>query len=185
MPLPRFELGSRTDLVLAGYKPAALPLSYRGVHYAIGNSQSAIRNILVGPARLELATPRLRGECSAFELRTPNWRGRRDLNPRPLDRQSSALPSEPRPLSCSRRRKRRINELQLPRSCIPTLSSRDSYRPGQVRTAGHTVIGRVLFQLSYGPVFKNWLRGKESNLQSPESESGVLPITPPRNNLLG
>ncbi len=36
MPLPGFEPGSRTNLVLAGYKPAALPIELQGQQQWIG-----------------------------------------------------------------------------------------------------------------------------------------------------
>ena len=59
---PRLELGSRTDLVLAGYKPAALPIELpertycesrtanMGSEFQIRNSKFDIRNpFLVRP----------------------------------------------------------------------------------------------------------------------------------------
>jgi hypothetical protein len=65
MPRPRLELGSRTDLVLAGYKPAALPIELpERTLLRIGdlNFRFAIRN-------------------SIFAI--PSWCARRDSNPPP------------------------------------------------------------------------------------------------------
>ena len=48
---PRFELGSRANPALTGYKPAALPIELRERH----------RKNIMGPVRLELTIDGVKG----------------------------------------------------------------------------------------------------------------------------
>jgi hypothetical protein len=50
---PRFELGSRANPALTGYKPAALPIELR---------EQPSKNFM-GPVRLELTIDGLKGRC--------------------------------------------------------------------------------------------------------------------------